>query len=81
MNTLPDPRLPDYPVLKLASRYRRSLPLAAALATLLLGAWATARTQAIDFLLIGALAAVVVHFVTRGVLELVELVTELLIPQ
>ncbi len=77
----PDPRLPEYPVLKLASRYRRSLPLMAALATLLLGAWASARTHAIDFLLVGALAAVAVHFVTRGVLELVALVTELLIPQ
>ncbi len=81
MNHSPDPRLPDYPVLKLASRYRRSLPLAAALATLLLGAWASVRTQAIDFLVIGIFAAVIVHFVARGVLELVELVTELLIPQ
>ena len=81
MNQPLDQRLPDYPVLKLASRHRRVLPLLATILTLLLAGWATARTGTVDFLLLGAIAAVVVHFVTRGVLELVELVTELLIPQ
>lgn len=81
MNPPPDPRLPDYPVLKLLSRHRRALPALAALLMLVLGAWAWARTGTPDFLAAGAIAALLAHFVTRGLLELVALVTELLIPQ
>jgi hypothetical protein len=81
MNTERDTRLATYPVLTFAARYRRTLPVFAALLILLLGAWASVRTDSIDFFFIGLIVAPLVHFVTKGVLELVALVTELLIPQ
>jgi len=81
MTLPPDPRMPQYPILKFASRHRRTLPWAAGLVVLIAGGWATQRTGAFDFLVAGMLLAPVAHGVMRGVLELVELVVELLIPE
>lgn len=81
MNPPRDPRLPTYPMLKFAQRHRRGLPWAAALVLVVAGGWAATRTGAPDFLLAGVLLAPIAHGITRGLLELVELVAELLIPE
>jgi len=81
MTARPDPRLPSYPVLIFAAKYRKVLPLWAASLTLLLGLWASYRTSADDYAVVGLVGALIIYFATRGALELVELVTELLIPQ
>lgn len=73
--------LPAYPVLTFAARHRKTLPPLFALATFALGAWLSFRTNAVDFAVTGLIAAVVIHILTKGALELIELVVELLIPR
>jgi hypothetical protein len=72
--------LPTYPVLSFAARHGRVLPAIFALLTFVLGVWLSFRTATIDFAVAGLIAAVAVQFLTKGALELVELVVELLIP-
>ncbi|HYS63338.1 MAG TPA: hypothetical protein VEN30_05870 [Paraburkholderia sp.] len=74
-------QLPQYPVLTFAIRHRASLPLVVAVLALAVGIWADLRLHASDFIMIGVLAAVILYVVTKGVLELLELVVELLVPR
>jgi len=74
-------RLPSYPVLVFLTRFPRALPCLAALAPLLLGGWITYRTSHADFAVIGLATGIAGYFIARGVLELVELVVELLVPR
>jgi hypothetical protein len=81
MNSVPDPRLPQYPALQFLTRRRKSIPLAAAVIVFALGLWLSLRTGATDVAVIGVALAVIVRFLARAALELLELVTELLIPR
>lgn len=73
--------VPGYPVLTFAAYHSRALPPFFALAAFALGVWLSYRTAAADFAVVGLIAGIAIHFLTKGALELIELVVELLIPR
>lgn len=78
---VPNYQMPSYPMIALALRWKRAIPFVVAGLLLLTGAWAMVRTGIPEMLLCGVVLAAVGYIVVRIALELIEVISDTLLPR
>lgn len=78
---LPSYQMPNYPMIAFALRWKHVIPPIAAGLLLLAGVWAMVRTGVPEMLLCGLVLAAVGYIVIRIALELIEVISDTLLPR
>ncbi len=78
---MPDYRVPSYPMIARALRWKRVIPSVIASLLLLAGVWAMVRTGIPEMLLCGVVLAAAGYIVVQIALELIEVISDTLLPR
>jgi len=70
-----------YPIIGILISCKRFLPSGAALLTIIAGVWVSYRTGVIDWTVASAVAAAVFFFLVRSYIEVLEVISDTLIPR